>query len=679
MSVLRLRRLVRQPAQCPRASGLRRQGLRAGPTVEALEDRTALSGFSTFPYRTAIFFNLAADSAGNVFSTVNSLGRVVMVSPLGVTKEIETGFLDAGLSTGPDGAVWVSSSDPPGLWGRIAQDGSYRHGTPPTSLGTLAKAPAGLVGFLPSAFGNFDNGSEGSRGQLVGVTAGGALVTFDLPVPALSHDPKDVLSRPSYPFGGVSITAGKDGSVWFTDQYAIKRLSPDGSAVSFTLPQADEYPFDLTTGADGNLWFIVGDSHPLKVGNITYGATKIGRMTPDGTVTVFALPNKKADISTLIAGTDGNLWFTEALSEHIGKITPAGVVNEYQLPPDLNGPYLLATTPQGELWFTTSGVPVPITPDHPNSDFAVLGHITLSSLSSGTATPVTVTQGVVSGVRVASVHAPLGQTAHVVVDLGNGTTVPATLELQSDGSYSVLAPVAYHLAGTYPVTVRITNDDGVQSLIPSEVSVTAGPTQNYATQLYRDLLGRAPEADGLLYWATRLDTGTSRAQVVQGIQGSPEFRTKEVTQLYNDLLGRTPDSSGLGFFTGLLGGGTSALDVRSLILGSPEFRTHAGATDLAFLQGVSHQALGRDLGAGDLAFWSARLQGGETPSAVAAALLSSPEAQSRAVNDAYQTWLHRPADGSGLSYFVATLGRGNRPEDVVAGLLNSEEYFAKAS
>jgi virginiamycin B lyase len=67
-------------------------------------------------------------------------------------------------------------------------------------------------------------------------------------------------------------------------------------------------------GHDGNLWFT------------EYDGSKIGRITPAGTITEFPLPipppysSSRPQVTT--AGPDGNLWFTESAGNKIGRISP---------------------------------------------------------------------------------------------------------------------------------------------------------------------------------------------------------------------------------------------------------------------------------------------------------------------------------------------------------------------
>lgn len=102
------------------------------------------------------------------------------------------------------------------------------------------------------------------------------------------------------------------------------------------------------------------------------------------------------------------------------------------------------------------------------------------------------------------------------------------------------------------------------------------PTQ-FVTLLYNNALGRAPDSGGLNFYINELNTGTTRAQVVQQFLGSTEFRQHLgnrifVDALYMTLLRRTPDAGGESYWTGLLdnSSGTQTQVVRAF-LGSAEY------------------------------------------------------------------------------------------------------------
>ena len=112
--------------------------------------------------------------------------------------------------------------------------------------------------------------------------------------------------------GQGSMTAGPDGSIWFTEGQKIARITPAGALTEFPVPPPDVF---ITAGPDGNLWF-VADS-------------LIGRITPSGAVTLFPLP-PNAQVGALAAGPDGRVWFLRSDTDmsgiywwtQIGRITP---------------------------------------------------------------------------------------------------------------------------------------------------------------------------------------------------------------------------------------------------------------------------------------------------------------------------------------------------------------------
>jgi streptogramin lyase len=63
--------------------------------------------------------------------------------------------------------------------------------------------------------------------------------------------------------------------------------------------------------------------------------------------------------SVIVAGPDGNLWFTEIWGNKIGKISPQnGAATEYDIPASLSDHSSsegIATGPDGNLWFMEYG------------------------------------------------------------------------------------------------------------------------------------------------------------------------------------------------------------------------------------------------------------------------------------------------------------------------------------
>jgi streptogramin lyase len=167
--------------------------------------------------------------------------------------------------------------------------------------------------------------------------------------------------------GSAHIVSGPDGNLWFTDpgNGQIDRVTPQGQITPFPLPvhngvstgggtssgsggpvpdpvlaPDDPSPDDIVAGPDGNLWFTES------------GADRIGRITPGGTITEFTTPTAGSNPTGIASGADGNVWFIESGTNDIGRIAPAGVITEFTTPNlDLSSTDNMVKGPGGDVWF----------------------------------------------------------------------------------------------------------------------------------------------------------------------------------------------------------------------------------------------------------------------------------------------------------------------------------------
>jgi hypothetical protein len=109
----------------------------------------------------------------------------------------------------------------------------------------------------------------------------------------------------------------------------------DGRITTFAPPVGSPI-LGIAATPDGNLWFTT--------------RFRVGRVTPEGDVTLLPLPGLDAASSTIqldlspgvihpVAGRDGAVWFPKPLwsQAEIGhqtfvRVTPGGVISEYDLP-----------------------------------------------------------------------------------------------------------------------------------------------------------------------------------------------------------------------------------------------------------------------------------------------------------------------------------------------------------
>jgi streptogramin lyase len=285
---------------------------------------------------------IAAGPDGNLWFTEPH--RIGKITPAGAISEYSAGISARSfpneIAAGPDGNLWFTEYND-----RIGKI---------TPTGVVTEYSAGIsAGSHPNEI------AAGPDGNLWFTESDGDTIGKITPAGAISEYGYDILAD-SNPYG---IAAGPDGNLWFTesDGGRIGKMTPAGVISEYS---PSSYPYGIAAGPDGNLWFTEPTLGGIGPKITSYGG--IGKITPAGAITEYS-----AGISVdsfpagIAAGPDGNLWFTEILGDRIGKITPTGVVTEYSAgmagdpvpaageitAPD-NRPLEIAAGPDGNVWFT---------------------------------------------------------------------------------------------------------------------------------------------------------------------------------------------------------------------------------------------------------------------------------------------------------------------------------------
>lgn len=233
----------------------------------------------------------------------------------------------AGITAGPDGAMWIAEN---GCYGgacgigRITTTGSItQYGIPTPNAGptSITKGPDGALWFTENI------------GQIGRITTEGVITEYPVPTPG------------SGPNG---ITAGPDGALWFTESHTsrIGQITTSGAITEFPVTIANEtYLGSIATGSDGALWFTWSG----------YDVAGVARMTTSGSVTAYQAPASYGPFNLaagITAGPDGALWFADT-SGNIWRITTSGVLTQYPVPirPSGGGTGPITTGPDGAIWF----------------------------------------------------------------------------------------------------------------------------------------------------------------------------------------------------------------------------------------------------------------------------------------------------------------------------------------
>ena len=213
--------------------------------------------------------------------------------------------------------------------GRITTGGSVTEFTIPTTGAdptAITPAPDGALWF-----------TESQADKIGRITTAGSVTEFQ-------HHHRRL--------GSIGITAGPDGALWFTETgtNSIGRITTAGSVTEFNLPTSDAVPGEHH-GRPGRRPLV----HRRLAFTRAAPTNKIGRITTSGTVTEFTVPTSYPGLTSITAGPDDALWFTETFGNKIGRISTGGSVTEFAVPTSNASPYGITAGPDGALWFTETG------------------------------------------------------------------------------------------------------------------------------------------------------------------------------------------------------------------------------------------------------------------------------------------------------------------------------------
>jgi serralysin len=249
-------------------------------------------------------------------------------------------------------------------------------------------------------------------------------------------------------------------------------------------------------------------------------------------------------------------------------------------------------------------------------------------------------------------------------------------------------------------------DNSIEYYKFTDGTLTANNTGTAAQvyRLYGAALGRTPDKSGLKNWVSTIEAGAmTLKQAVSGFTNSTEFlnrygspdNTTFVTLLYKNVLGRTPDAAGLTNWTNALAAGMSRADAVLGFSESVEDMEKSKATiekglwlsddNAAKVARLYHTTLNRLPEAGGLENWTAALRSGSSLLQITDGFTGSAEFQQKygSLNDAafvtllYNNVLGRNPDGAGLANWTGALRAGSTRASVVVGFSESDEHITK--
>ncbi len=259
----------------------------------------------------------------------------------------------------------------------------------------------------------------------------------------------------------------------------------------------------------------------------------------------------------------------------------------------------------------------------------------------------------------------------------SGLYVPGAADDVVSGSNGVCTPA--YLCTAQP---GYDGPTGMGSIHGTAPPAAAAGTQGFVSRVYRDLLGRPPDAGGLAYWSGLIDAGQPRYPVATSLTASTEYRGLQVQALYSRFLQRPTDgttgSGGEGFWVGYIARGATFEQLAESLIGSDEYFHLRGHDDnLAYVRVLYNDILGRGPEPGGLAYWGGRLDAGAQRYLVSASILTSTEGYQNLVRGVFQHFLGHQPDPAGLAYWTGRMQSGLRDELLIASVIATDEYLGR--
>ncbi|HVX63909.1 MAG TPA: DUF4214 domain-containing protein, partial [Pirellulales bacterium] len=269
-----------------------------------------------------------------------------------------------------------------------------------------------------------------------------------------------------------------------------------------------------------------------------------------------------------------------------------------------------------------------------------------------------------------------------VPDANNPSTVT---DANGNYTFSGLAAGTYHVREVSPDNVTVS--EPLQTVTVAADATSAGvdfaeqvipptPQESYITAVYQDILGRAPDAEGLAYWEQQLTAGTKRSVFTSFLSHSDEYYSNFVIKPdYLKYLGREADDAGVAYWLGKIHGGLTDQRLETDLLASDEYFEHAGGDNAHWIDGIYQSLLNRGADPNGVKYWLAQLSNGEARAQIALSIASGPEAETLTISDDYMHFLGREPDADGKAYWLKQFASGKHNEDLIAAFAASDEYY----
>lgn len=295
----------------------------------------------TIPTTNSYPSNITAGPDGSLWFRESVNGKITKITTSGTFTEYSTGVSPVSILAGPDGALWFTDASTTQKIGRITTAGIVTEYTIPGA------GVSGLSGLMLGPDNAMWFGYTDSNGANLGsITTAPTFSNY-----AISS---------SYVSPGSTTTAG--GALWYLENttnnpsYTIGKMSTLGVVTDYNIRtlsgNSGIYLTSLTTGPDGNVWFVGKNGSTLYSGYLNIST---------GTVTLYAGPVPVySNVSNIVTGSDGNLWYSvkSAWAQNYSYLVSTNPSTGTSVIGATFDAYAnitsLTSGPDGKLWYTDS-------------------------------------------------------------------------------------------------------------------------------------------------------------------------------------------------------------------------------------------------------------------------------------------------------------------------------------
>jgi hypothetical protein len=198
----------------------------------------------------------------------------------------------------------------------------------------------------------------------------------------------------------------------------------------------------------------------------------------------------------------------------------------------------------------------------------------------------------------------------------------------------------------------------------------------WTVAVFNDYMGRFPNADELLEYATRVTNGEDRTEVSISLSRTHDYIGSFLDVIYPSVFNRAIDAAGREYWTRVIREGTTPAQVAALLYASDEFYEASGDV-YGFVWRLYSEILGRQPENEGLLYWADEVDSSPDRSVITASFYGSIESRRKRVTSLYWRFLDREPDHEGREFWAEQL---LREDDLALAtfLSGSEEYFNKA-